>query len=200
MNALSHGWSLESPTTERRGPIRYLQLVTGRRSQAPRAPFVLVVMAILIAGLLSLLALNTVLNQDAFRLHQLQLDGRALSDREQALAREVSDLQSPHSLASRATSLGMVPGGSPAFLRLSDGKVLGRSEPAVATPPLAAAAPAAPPAVGVGQTAKAPAGQGAAAQARRTQGKPAKASTSAKAEPADGGWTVVRPGSKQPRR
>lgn len=177
MNALATGWSLATAPTAR--PARYLHLVTRRRSQAARAPFVVVVVALLLSGLLGMLVLNTVLAQDAFRLHQLQVDGRALADREQALARQVSDLQSPHSLAARATALGMVPGGSPAFLRLSDGKVLGRSEPAVATPPIAPAAPAAAPA-----------------------GTPAKTATSPqqpaakKAAPADGGWSVVKPAAK----
>ena len=176
MSALSVGWSLPSPLTAR--PQRYLRLVT-QRSQAARAPFVVVVVALLLGGLLGLLVLNTVLAQDAFRLHKLQVDGRALADREQALQRQVSDLQSPHVLAARATALGMVPGGSPTFLRLSDGKVLGRAEPAavkVAPAAPAAAQPAAP-------TATAP----------KPKPKP-------KAAPADGGWTVVSPAAKNGTR
>ena len=170
MSALSVGWSLPSPLTAR--PQRYLRLVTQRRSQAARAPFVLVVVALLLTGLLGLLVLNTVLAQDAFRLHKLQVDARTLADREQALQRQVSDLQSPHALAARATSLGMVPGGSPTFLRLSDGKILGRAEPAaVAVRPPAPAAPA----------------------ATATKAKPAPKPA---AKPADGGWTVVPPGAK----
>ena len=173
MNALSTGWSLATAPTAR--PARYLHLVTRRRAQAARGPFLVAVVALLLTGLLALLVLNTVLAQDAFRLHQLQVDGRALADREQALARQVSDLQSPHSLAARATALGMVPGGSPAFLRLSDGKVLGRPEPAVATPPIASAPAAATPA-------------GAPAAPQRPAPK--------KAAPADGGWSVVKPAAK----
>ncbi len=131
--------------------------------------------ALLLAGLLGLLVLNTVLAQDAFRLHALQVEGRALADREQALQRQVSDLQSPHALAARATSLGMVPGGSPTFLRLSDGKVLGRSEPACRRrAPLRAAAARSPP-----QAKAKPAPKPAAARRRRLdrgaprQGSPA---------------------------
>ena len=103
----------------------YLRLVATRRSTAARAPFVAVVVLILAAGLLGLLLLNTVLAQDAFRLHALQLQARVLADQEQALQRDVERLQSPQVLAAKASALGLVPAGPPVFLRLSDGKVLG---------------------------------------------------------------------------
>jgi hypothetical protein len=102
-----------------RGPLR-------------RSPFVAVVVSLLAAGLLGLLVLNTALAQDAFRLHTLKQESRALEDREEALRREVEALQSPQELAGRAAELGMVPAGPPAFLRLSDGKVLGSATPAEA--------------------------------------------------------------------
>jgi hypothetical protein len=116
----------------------YLRLVATRRSNAAKAPFIAVVVGILAVGLLGLLLLNTVLAQDAFRLHALQVQGRVLADQEQGLQREVERLQSPQSLASRATAQGMVPGGPPAFLRLSDGKVLGAAVPGQAPLPKAA--------------------------------------------------------------
>ena len=121
----------------------YLRLVAARRSSAARTPFVLVVVLILVTGLLGLLALNTVLAQDAFKLHALQVSSRVLADREQALQRQVADLQSPQSLAARATRLGMVQGGPPAFLRLPDGTVLGAPEPGAAPLPITITAPAA---------------------------------------------------------
>ena len=128
--------------TASKGPT-YLRLVAARRSSAARTPFVVMVVLILLTGLLGLLALNTVLAQDAFTLHSLQVSSRQLADREQALQRQVADLQSPQSLAARATRLGMVPGGPPAFLRLTDGKVLGAPEPGAAPLPIAVTAPAA---------------------------------------------------------
>ena len=124
--------------------VGYLRLVAARRSSAARAPFIAVVVVILAAGLLGLLLLNTVLAQDAFALHALQVQGRVLSDQEQSLQREVEQLQSPQSLAARATAQGMVPGGTRAFLRLSDGKVLGVAMPGEAAPaPVVHTAPAA---------------------------------------------------------
>jgi len=123
----------------------YLRLVVTRRSSAAKAPFVAVVVGILAVGLLGLLLLNTVLAQDAFRLHHLQVQGHLLADQEQQLQRDVERLQSPASLAARATALGMVPGGPPAFLRLADGKVLGAAVPAAVPAPVAAAPAAAAP-------------------------------------------------------
>jgi cell division protein FtsB len=153
-------------------PAAYLRLVAARRSRAARAPFIAVVVLILGAGLLGLLVLNTVLAQDAFRLHALQLQGRALADSEQALQRQVSDLQSPQTLAARAAALGMVPGGPPAFLRLSDGKVLGQ---AIAAPAGPAVAPTVAPTVAALQTPVTPTAPAPATARAATV--PAKAST-----------------------
>lgn len=122
-------------------PAAVLRLVPDVRSGAPRAPFITLVVLLLAGGLLGLLALNTALAQDAFRLHSLNAEAKTLADREQELAREVETLRTPRNLAARARELGMVPSGTPAFLRLEDGKVLGAEVPAQAP-----AAPPAPPA------------------------------------------------------
>ena len=124
-----------------------LRLVPQRRSSAARAPFVAAVIGLLAIGLLGLLALNTALAQDAFRLHTLDKGGTMLTDRQQVLERQVEALRAPAGLAGRAADLGMVPGGPPAFLRLSDGAVLGspsagKASPSPAASPAAAAGPA----------------------------------------------------------
>jgi hypothetical protein len=111
-----------------------LRLVPDVRTGAPRAPFVTLVVVLLASGLLGLLGLNTVLAQDAFRLHSLSVEGRVLADREQVLEREVETLRTPRNLAARAQALGMVPAASPAFLRLEDGVVLGAEVPAEPAP------------------------------------------------------------------
>ena len=108
-----------------------LELVATAQRDAPRAPFVAVVVSILVAGLLGLLVLNTALAKDAFAVHTLSQDGRTLADQEQSLSREVEALRSPQALAARAAELGMVQAGPPAFLRLPDGAVLGAAGPAV---------------------------------------------------------------------
>jgi hypothetical protein len=93
--------------------------------QVRRGPFVAVVLGLLAAGLLGLLTLNTVLAQDAFRLHALQLEGKVLADREQELQTAVEALQAPRAIDQRATALGMVAGGPPEFLQLPSGTLLG---------------------------------------------------------------------------
>lgn len=123
---------------------------------APRAPFAVAVVGLLVSGLIGLLVLNTVLAKDAFARYALQVEGRTLADTEQALTREVEALRSPATLAAKATALGMVQAGPPAFLQLPDGAVLGVPAPAQApvepappalepVPAPQAQAPAAPP-------------------------------------------------------
>lgn len=114
----------------RRPPLALVPARPAPRGAVRRSPFVGVVVSLLAAGLLGLLVLNTALAQDAFRLHTLKQESRALEDREEALRREVEAGRSPQELASRAAELGMVPAGPPAFLRLSDGTVLGSATPA----------------------------------------------------------------------
>jgi len=124
---------------------RALRLVPQRRSSAARAPFAVVVVVLLVGGLLGLLMLNTMVAQGVFRLHDLTVQGKVLDDREEVLSRQVQTLQAPTSLSQRATAFGMVPGGPPMFLRLSDGAVLGiPGAPAAAAPAPPAPAPAAP--------------------------------------------------------
>ena len=113
-------------------PRRTLRLVPQRRSQAAKTPFVVVVVTILVGGLLGLLLLNTLVAQDSFALHDLRQQGKALQQQEQELARQVQAKQAPANLAAQAASLGMVPGGPPAFLQLPSGTVLGQPTPGVA--------------------------------------------------------------------
>ncbi len=128
---------------DRAAPIRRrtpLQLVPAGRASpvvSARMPFVAMVVSLLVAGLLGLLMLNTVLARDAFTLYSLKVEDRVLTDREQALQREVESLRSPQNLAAQAEKLGMVQAGPPAFLRLPDGVVLGAAEPAEAPVPAA---------------------------------------------------------------
>lgn len=111
-------------------------------SSAARTPFVLLVVVLLGGGLITLLLLNSALNQGSFQLNELKNKTTELTDEEQALQRDVDDYAAPDALERRARELGMVPGGSPAFLG-PDGKVLG--EPSVATAPTPSPTPSATP-------------------------------------------------------
>lgn len=130
-------------------------------STAARTPFVLLVVVLLGGGLISLLLLNSALNQGSFQLNELKNRTTELTDEEQALQRDVDAYAAPDALERRARELGMVPGGSPAFLG-PDGKVLGRPStapsPTPSPTPTASATAEPPPA-----SPKPPAGTGATA-------------------------------------
>lgn len=111
-----------------------LRLVRPVRSRARRAPFVVVVLLVLSTGLVGLIVTSTVLQGQSFQQAELDKEVATLQTQQQALAREVDRLHSPGSVADRAGRFGMVRNTNPAFLRLSDGKVLGKPEPATRSP------------------------------------------------------------------
>ncbi|WP_198422447.1 septum formation initiator [Streptomyces sp. QHH-9511] len=137
-----------------KGPLkgraaRLGRLMPSGPSTAARTPFVLLVVLLLGGGLITLLLLNSALNQGSFKLRDLKNRTTELTDQEQALQRDVDDHSAPDALERRARELGMVPGGSPAFLD-PDGTVRGKPSKASApepdpAPPLADAPPPAPP-------------------------------------------------------
>jgi cell division protein FtsB len=112
-----------------RQPVRStrprLRVVDDAPFRPPRMPFVLFVVALLVAGLVGLLLLNTGLQQGTFRVTDLNKQAQQLQDQQQALEHQVRTLEAPQHLADRALELGMVPNPNPVFLRLPDGKVLG---------------------------------------------------------------------------
>ncbi|HEY9332108.1 MAG TPA: cell division protein FtsL, partial [Streptomyces sp.] len=102
-------------------------------SNAARTPFVLLVVLLLGGGLITLLLLNSALNEGSFRLSELKKRTTDLTDDQQALQRDVDSASEPDALARRARELGMVPGGSPAFLG-PNGQVRGVPSAASAAP------------------------------------------------------------------
>lgn len=115
-------------------PARTLRLVPRSRIPAARTPFVLLVVGLLVAWLLTLLALNTALAQMSFHAHDLAQDSRQLLVQEQTLQQRVQDRTSPAALAAAALGQGMVPDEQPAFLDLGTGTVLGSAVEAEAPP------------------------------------------------------------------
>jgi hypothetical protein len=112
----------------------------------PRAPFVALVLFLVMSGVLGILVLNTKINENAFRLKDLRDRQSRLDLQEQQLTDDLALAASPNSLAAAARRLGLVPAGSPAFIRLPDGRVLGVPQPATGqqslSGPQAAAQPA----------------------------------------------------------
>lgn len=140
---------------------RLARLIPAGRAKAARTPFVLLVVLILGGGLIGLLVLNSALSEGSFRLADLEKQTKNLTDREQALQRDIDAYSSPDALQRRARELGMVPGGDPAFLG-PDGTVKGvpgpagpepasLADPAAAETAVPAGGPSAGPSVPPGQ-------------------------------------------------
>jgi hypothetical protein len=81
-----------------------------------RAPFVLLVLGLIGAGLCALLAINTVAAADEVRQRELTSSNADASDQAAQLRIEIANKQAPAALASAARALGMVPNPNPAFL------------------------------------------------------------------------------------
>lgn len=97
-----------------------LRVLPGGRSSAPRAPFVVLVLLVLGAGLVGLLLLNTNLQQSSFELRDLEQETRLLRDRHAQLSQLVAQQAAPEELARRADALGMVPADERQYLVLED--------------------------------------------------------------------------------
>lgn len=100
------------------------------RTQAARTPFAVLVIALLAAGVVGLLMFNTQMQQTSFTATALQREATALTAQKQSLVLELDRLRDPQRVAQAARDLGMVAPSQPAFVRLSDGRVLGRPVPA----------------------------------------------------------------------
>ena len=111
-----------------------LRVVTGAPSHHSGAAFGIICATLLAAGLIGLLLLNTALAQGSFTLHDLSATAAQLTDTQEALTQSLQRSESPANLAASAARMGMVPAQSAAFLRLSDGKVIGVAKPAKAPP------------------------------------------------------------------
>nr|NLI49559.1 hypothetical protein [Propionibacterium sp.] len=183
-----------------------LRGLTGGRSTPIRTvPFAGVVAALLVAGMVGLLALNVHLETQAFALSKAQRQAATLT-------LEVSDKQAqvyaksgPEQLAAAASALGMVPNTYPAFVDLRTGRIVGTPKavtgdempglrlpgapvpvPDATTPvqsnvqswfPLDTSAPIAP----AGASAAASPAASPQASAKQATAAPTKATTSAKA-------------------
>ncbi len=102
-----------------------LSVVPVGTPSASRIPFVALVVAVLVAGLIGLLVLNTSLQQGAYTITHLRDQAADLRLRQQNLELAVGRLQAPQRVAEEALAIGMVQGDSPAFLSLTTGEVIG---------------------------------------------------------------------------
>src|SRR5262249_26959130 len=96
----------------------------------PRTPFVVLVLTVVVGGVLGILLLNTKINENAFRLDDLNRRQTSLTQQEEELERELAVKASSGDLEAQARRLGLIPADKPAYLRMPDGRVFGVPQPA----------------------------------------------------------------------
>ncbi|OLE26887.1 MAG: hypothetical protein AUG44_11630 [Actinobacteria bacterium 13_1_20CM_3_71_11] len=122
------------PTTNTKtGPA--LRVAPPAPVSVPRAPFVALVLVVVIAGVLGILVLNTKINENAFTLNHLQDQQNHLDQQEQQLDQHLADLESPNSLRAAALRQGLIDSGTPAYLPLPNGQTVGVPQPAQPSQP-----------------------------------------------------------------
>ncbi|MFY1637520.1 hypothetical protein ACN27F_30330 [Solwaraspora sp. WMMB335] len=100
----------------------------------PRAPFIAMILVVVVGGVLGVLLVNTKINENAIRIGNLEQQQSNLDIQEQQLEKEIAQHESPGNLAAQARKLGLVESGPPAFIRLPDGRVIGVPQPATGEP------------------------------------------------------------------
>ncbi|MFB9239609.1 hypothetical protein ACFFWC_29455 [Plantactinospora siamensis] len=100
----------------------------------PRAPFVALILAVVVGGVLGILVVNTKINENAIRLSRMQDQQATLDLRQQQLEDQITKAEAPGNLVARARKLGLVDSGPPAFIRLPDGRTIGVPQPAAGEP------------------------------------------------------------------
>ncbi|WP_105567423.1 hypothetical protein [Microbacterium halophytorum] len=113
----------EAPETPRRRRLRAVESPAPRRR--PRTVYAIVALLCLGAAVAVQIVFSMLATQDSYRAAELMQERRDLTLQHQELEDAIAGLSSPQYLAANAAELGMVVGGTPMYLRLSDGEVSG---------------------------------------------------------------------------
>jgi cell division protein FtsL len=131
-----------SARAPRQAPRPQLQLPRLRAvapiSRVPRLPFLLLTVAAIVAGVFGLVALNVSVNQQSFRISELQEQTSQAEARWTALQADVDRLKAPARIAKAGRAAGLAPAGRPRVVAWPGSR--GRN----VAPPGAASSPAAP--------------------------------------------------------
>jgi hypothetical protein len=115
----------------RRGPAPTpLRVIPARITHTGNGAFATICIALLIAGLIALLLLNTALAQGSLALGDLQRESARLSDTSGNLQEEIDRASATGALARSASEIGMVRMNTRGYIDLSKGTVSGEPEPA----------------------------------------------------------------------
>jgi len=116
------GRPVRAPAPRQRARLRVVDAAPTTQSHTG---FVVLCIALVVAGLLGALLLNTARAESSFTLSDLRKEQTVLHDTRVTLEAELSAKRSPETLAVEAERLGLVPSPSTAVLRLSDHTLLG---------------------------------------------------------------------------
>jgi hypothetical protein len=101
---------------------------------APRTPFLLLVLGLVIGGMCALLALNTASAANELQRHDYASSDESVANEVAALENAVAASAAPGNIAAAAARLGMVPAGNPAFFVVRpDGSIKLMGSPAAAS-------------------------------------------------------------------
>jgi hypothetical protein len=98
----------------------------------PKLRYIVVVLTGIFAILGIQLLLSIAVSGGAYEIAALKGETRKSQQELQIVAEDISQLTAPGTLAGLATAMGMVADNNPAYLRLSDGQVIGEAKPAPA--------------------------------------------------------------------
>jgi hypothetical protein len=121
------GRTASRPVPKEHETRAHLEAVSTRsmRRAKPRMFYAAVTVGTLLVIVIAQLLLSIGVSQGAYQLGGLQDQQTDLQRSYQAVSEDVNRLASPQNLAANADALGMVANGTPVYLRLSDGAVLG---------------------------------------------------------------------------
>jgi len=96
-----------------------------RSRRRPRAFFAIVTAAVMFGVMVAQMLLSVALESGAYEIAHLQSANKEANRSYQQMSQDIDRLSSPQHLALNAEALGMMSNNTPAYLRLSDGAVLG---------------------------------------------------------------------------
>lgn len=127
-------------------PRPRLRRIDSPPRRMPGPGFALLIVAIVVAGMIGLLVLNTTLQNQGFEVRRAQRQAAELAYQVSDLETRVHQAASPAMVAGRATELGMVPNPNGVFIDLGTGRVVGtpRAATGLEVPSLRVPRPTAP--------------------------------------------------------
>lgn len=127
----------ERPRTREENPAPRLRVAPPAAIRAPRAPFIALVITLVVAGVLGILLVNTKTMENSFELSRLEDEQQNLDKRQQQLENQLAAYESAGNLDAAAKRAGLVKG-EPAYITLPDGQILGVAVPGQGKPAVTA--------------------------------------------------------------